>query len=224
MEKRTALNKFIAFARRHPLLVPVAYALFYFPCFILLEKIPMLSGYYTVQFWPDEIMPFIPEFVIPYLSWFLMVPLALLFFLIAERERYFELCFLLFTGMTVCLFIYTVFPTQVMLRHPLINEGLCTDLIRMIREKDTCTNVLPSIHVANTVAIMLVAARSNVLKFWMKHAVNIWGIMICMSTMLIDQHSIADVLCGCGLAFFLLWTKDQIAASALLQQPAVQHK
>jgi membrane-associated phospholipid phosphatase len=223
MEKHTVIDNLFALMRKYPLLIPIAYAMFYFPCFMLLEKVPMLSGYYTVQFWPDEIMPFIPEFVIPYLSWFIMVPLAGVFFLIAERERYFELCFLLFTGMTVCLFIYTVFPTQVMLRQPLITDGFCTDLVRMIRERDTSTNVLPSIHVANTVAVMLVVGRSQVLRAWQKHAVNIWGILICLSTMLIDQHSIADVLCGCGLAFFLLWTKDQIAASGFVQKQIRQH-
>ena len=223
METHSILNKLISLAKKYPLLVPVAYALFYFPCFMILEKVPALSGYYTVQFWPDEIMPFIPEFVIPYLSWFLLVPLAVLFFLLTEKDRYFELCFLLFTGMTVCLFIYTVFPTQVALRQPLITEGFCTDLIRMIRETDTATNVLPSIHVANTVAVMLVASRSRALRGWMKHAVNIWGIMICLSTMFIDQHSIADVLCGCGLAFFLLWVKDQITETYLEHLHAVEH-
>jgi membrane-associated phospholipid phosphatase len=218
MEKHTVIDNLIALARKYPLAIPCVYALFYFPFFLLLEKIPALTGYYTVQFWPDEIMPFIPEFVIPYLSWFIMVPLAGIFFLLAERDRYFELCFVVITGMSLCLIIYTIFPTQVNLRQPLITEGFCTDLVRMIRESDTSTNVLPSIHVANTVAVMLVVARSRVLKAWMKHAVNIWGILICLSTMLIDQHSIADVLCGCGLAFFLLWAKDQLTASYALRQ------
>jgi membrane-associated phospholipid phosphatase len=69
---------------------------------------------------------------------------------------------------------------------------------------------------------MLVASRSRVLKTWMKHGINLWGILICMSTMLIDQHSIADVLCGCGLAFFLLWVKDQITESYAMRNQVTE--
>lgn len=190
--------------QKHPLLIALSYALFYFPMFLYLEH-RTVEGFHVVHCALDDLLPFLPGFVIPYLMWFLLLPGALVYFLKREPERYYELCWLLFAGMTVCLLLYICFPNRIFLRRPLLGDGALIWVIRLIRSIDTPTNVCPSIHVASTVAVMLVVHRAETLRQyrWVRYGVYLLGAAICLSTMFLDQHSAIDVVCGVALTLLL---------------------
>lgn len=192
------------FVRRHPLSIVFCYAAFYFPVFFYLEQRPV-TRFHVIHCWLDDVMPFVPAFVIPYLLWFLLLPGALMYFLRREPERYYELCWLLFAGMTFCLLVYLVAPNCIYLRRPLSGDGVLINLIGLIRTVDTPTDVCPSIHVASTVAVMITLRRSRSLRAypWVRRGVSLLGVLICLSTVLLDQHSVVDLLCGVVLTLVL---------------------
>ena len=75
------------------------------------------------------------------------------------------------------------------------------------RQVDSSKNVCPSIHVLNTVTLMIGYRRSRCFdepgRRWMRPAANVLGMAIILSTMLLKQHSCIDVLLGILLAMVL---------------------
>jgi membrane-associated phospholipid phosphatase len=114
---------------------------------------------------------------------------------------------MVFSGLTICLGIYYFFPTGLNLRlatdpH---NTGFLYNLVVMLRGIDTPTNVCPSIHVMNTVMIFQAVCSLDNLKHRRLtiavHAVIM--VLICASTVMLDQHSVIDVLCGIMMSFVI---------------------
>ena len=79
-------------------------------------------------------------------------------------------------------------------------------------------NVCPSIHVFNSVTLMLAYYRSSIFDAprhrWMRPAAMVLCVSITMSTMLLKQHSVIDVVFGLLLALTL-----DYAATALQSVP-----
>lgn len=104
----------------------------------------------------DDYIPFCEYFIIPYLLWFVYVfaTLALLFFDLKHLENYYQTIATLIIGMTASLLIYTLFPNaQSMRPTQFTHDNIFTQVISMLYATDTDTNVLPSIHVFNSLAI-----------------------------------------------------------------------
>ena len=72
---------------------------------------------------------------------------------------------------------------------------------------DTPMNVCPSIHVFNSVTLMLAYYRTRCFDAprlrWMRPAAAVLCVSIALSTMLLKQHSVIDVVFGMLLAFAL---------------------
>ena len=141
----------------------------YFPvymnCFLWLEAredIPFTD----IHCFLDDWIPFAEIFTIPYLLWFVYVAavLVFLFFQKNHLEDYYRCVITLIMGMSTCLFIYLIFPNEQNMRPDLTTLGhrnILTDIIQVIYNSDTKTNVLPSIHVYNAVAIHVAFATSH---------------------------------------------------------------
>ena len=78
-------------------------------------------------------------------------------------------------------------------------------MVGMLRAIDTPTNVCPSIHVMNTVMIFQAICSLDHLKYRKATIAVHFVIMvlICASTVLLDQHSIIDVICGIMMSFVI---------------------
>ena len=69
-------------------------------------------------------------------------------------------------------------------------------MVKGLHKADTPTNVLPSLHVYNTLVIECAVFES---KTFGKHKklvctiAAVWGLLICISTVFLKQHSIIDV-------------------------------
>lgn len=162
--------------------------------------------HYPMHMRLDDAIPFCEYFVIPYLLWFVFIAVTMLYFFFTDVEGFYKCCALLFTGMTICLIIYTLFPNEQNLRPATFAQpNLFTDLVQMIYNADTSTNVCPSIHVLNSIGIFMAICESRNLRKhkWVIASSGILALSICMSTVLLKQHSMADVLCGAGLAIAL---------------------
>lgn len=181
------------------------YAFIYLPWFFYLEK-NVTRDYYVIHTAMDDLIPFNEYFIIPYLLWFAYVGGTILFFFFKSKEEYYRLCTYLFTGMTFSLIICTLFHNGTDLR-PMVDpqKNICSWLVFMLHKADTSTNIFPSIHVFNSIAVHISIVRSAYIK---KHrlvsAVSlILAVSICMSTVFLKQHSIVDVMGGMLMAYGL---------------------
>lgn len=167
----------------------------YLPWFAYLEK-HVTTQYHVMHSALDDLIPFNEYFVIPYFFWFIYIALAVCWFFFTNREDYYKLCIFLFTGMTLSLLVCTLFPNGTDFRPDLDpDKNLFTKAVAALYAADTCTNVFPSIHVYNSLAVHIGIVRSEQFKNCRPVQIvsGIITVSICMSTVFLKQHSIIDV-------------------------------
>ncbi len=182
------------------------YAGIYFPWFIWLEK-TVTTEYHVIHVSLDDKIPFNEYFIIPYYIWFLLVPIVFVFEFFASKREFYRMCVFMFTGMTAFLLICTFWHNGVDLRSQVhLEDNFCSMLVQKVHEADTCTNVLPSMHVFNTLGCLVALFESSKLK---KKRVPILtvstllSILIILSTLFLKQHSVVDVAAAFALAILL---------------------
>ena len=118
---------------------------------------------------------------------------------------------------------YAIVPNGLALRPKYVpGTDIFAQLVRMIYRSDTPMNVCPSIHVFNSVTLMLAYYRSAIFdaprRRWMRPAAMVLCVSISLSTILLKQHSVIDVVFGLLLALLL----DH--AATVLQRSPVQRR
>lgn len=181
------------------------YFLIYLPWFGYLEK-TVTTHFHVIHVALDDYIPFCEYFIIPYFLWFGYVAWGIGYFFLKNKEEYFRLCTVLFTGMTVFLIISTIYPNGHYLRpDTFARQNIFTDLVKWLYSTDTATNLFPSIHVYNSIAVNMAVWHSD--NFKKNPAVRfgsaILMISIILSTMFLKQHSVFDVVTGTALAVFM---------------------
>ena len=139
---------------RHAWLI-LTYFPIYFLWFVLLEQ-HVTENYFIIRSPLDAYIPFLEIFIVPYLLWFPFIAVSILYFIFRDKTEYYRLCGVLITGMTVFLLVSTIFPNGVALRPVLADLGrnnIFLDLVASLHRADTSTNVCPSIHVYNSLAV-----------------------------------------------------------------------
>lgn len=209
---------------RHPIGFMALYFLLYLSAFNFLETQISMPRVLLVHCRLDDLIPFCKYAVIPYFAWFPWIPFTLFFLLWkAPREDFWRLCMPLFSGMTIALACYVILPTGLNLRPCYVpGTDIFARAVRFLYRTDTPINVCPSIHVFNSVTLMLAYYRSAIFdaprRRWMRPAAMVLCVSISLSTILLKQHSVIDVVFGLLLALLL----DQ--AATVLQRSPVQHR
>ena len=211
---------------RHPICFMALYLLFYLSAFNFLNT-QIHMPHILVHCRLDDLIPFCKYAVIPYFAWFPWIPFTLFFLLWkAPREDFWRLCLPLFTGMTLSLLFCAIVPNGTDLRPAYIyGNDIFTRTVRALWRTDTSTNVFPSIHVFNSVTLALAyhhCARLRGRKWlWVRVSADLLCVSIILSTMLLKQHSVIDVIGGIILAL----TLDAVAdAVALRTAPSVAYR
>ena len=193
-----------------------AYLIFYLLGFFILEHAGH-RHYHVIHSVLDDMIPFNEYFIIPYYLWFLYVTVGILWFVFGCKKRleYYKMCSALAIGMTVFLVVSCVFPNCQDLRPTeFLHHNLFTDLVQRLYRTDTSTNVLPSIHVFNSVIIFFALNSSEQMQ---KHRLIRLGalvltVLIILSTMFLKQHSVVDVSMGLLMSFAVQMMVDRVFA------------
>ena len=193
---------------RHPLCFMALYLILYLSAFNFLNT-QIHMPHILVHCRLDDLIPFCKYAVIPYFAWFPWIPFTLFFLLWkASREDFWRLCMPLFSGMTIALACYVILPTGLNLRPCYVpGTDIFARAVRFLYSTDTPINVCPSIHVFNSVTLMLAYHRCRIFEQprfrWMRPAADVLCISIVCSTMLLKQHSCIDAALGALLALAL---------------------
>jgi membrane-associated phospholipid phosphatase len=149
----------------------------------------------------DAAVPFVPAAVWVYVSIHFLVMGSFFSLEGADRVRRFITAYLcaLAVGVTVHWFLPTELPREA---WPVLGDSLTAQALAKLRELDTPTSCLPSMHVAFSWLAALALWKSSARRFAFGAA---WAAAITASTMLTKQHYLADVAGGLVLAVAVWW-------------------
>ena len=175
------------------------FLLVYLLMFFLIENMDAPEYFYTYGT-VDKMIPFCEFFVVPYFSWFLLVPCVCVYLLFTREREYKRMSYMLVFGMSTFIIISVIVPTKLCLRPCVMpRDNIFCGIVSYLYNIDTATNVFPSIHVYDTCVVMQAVRKSSARAFkkpWMRISVYVLSVLIILSTVFIKQHSILDVAGG----------------------------
>lgn len=200
------------------------YAFIYMPWFLYLEK-HVTSHYYIIHSPLDDYIPFIEYFIIPYYLWFAFMVVSVMYFFFTDKTGFYRIASFLIIGMTAFLVICTIFPNGLNLRPTVfVRDNFCIDLVKALYATDTPTNVLPSIHVFNSIGSCIAISHSDALKKHRKIQYSAYALafLIILSTVFLKQHSVTDVIAAVAMACIIypfVYVTEERKAPKLSHQP-----
>lgn len=206
----------LGFHEKYKHLYILSYFFIYLIWFQYVEE-TVTTHFHVVHVAVDDYIPFCEYFIIPYLLWFAYVAWGIIHTARHNKQDYYRLCAFLFTGMTVFLMISTFYPNGHYLRPQYFaHHNVFTSLCEWLWAADTPTNLFPSIHVYNSIAVHLAVTQSSDLKHSKTVRFLSFTLMvsIILATMFLKQHSAFDVITAFLLAYVMYciiyrhkWTK-----------------
>ena len=191
MLKRLLRNKYLDFVW--------VILLFVFHASIFFVTAHVLTGHHVVHVPLDDMIPYCNVFIIPYVLWYLYIPLLMLWAWRKDRVTLYRQI----AGLLVCMLLtYVVFftyPTMVDFRPEAAGSDVFSWICRIIYKYDTPpVNVFPSLHCSETLILYLCTFTVGTFRKhkWIHAAALIMAVLICLSAMLVKQHSVVDVVAG----------------------------
>ena len=167
----------------------------YFLFYILTENLIVPEDCYIIHSKLDDLIPFCEYFVVPYVFWYGLILISLLYFLRHNAESFKKLQLFIIITQMAAMTIYILFPNRQDLRPTQFpRENGFTSLVSWLYALDTNTNVCPSLHVAYSLAMASVWVKEPGIARWWKAFVVTAVVLICLSTAFIKQHSVLDGL------------------------------
>lgn len=185
---------------KHTLIIPI-YGIFYMLAFGYVEqrKVPINIIHMKI----DDYIPFCEYFIIPYLLWFAYVAVTVFYFAFINKNKqeYWQFILTLGIGMTLFIVVSLIYPNGQNLRPELTGDGIFIQLVQYLYTIDTPTNILPSIHVFNSIACCIAVFHH---KPFQKRKVLLTGTavlttLIVLATVFLKQHTLVDVIAAAAL-------------------------
>ena len=200
---------FIAFIKKYSHCLWALFLPVYLFIFFAVEHF-ITENYWNTALPLDSMVPFIKEFVIAYCLWYPAMAAVGIFLLIKDIPAFRRYMWFIIVGFSMSLLICAVIPNGQDLRpEQLANDDLFSRLIADIYRVDTNTNVLPSVHIVGSMAVLFGVFDSRLLKNpIIRISTVILVVLICASTVLIKQHAVIDVAAGLilsGLVYLLIY-------------------
>lgn len=178
----------------------------YFILYFLTENLIPVENCYVVHSPIDDLIPFCEWFIIPYVGWYLLIVVSLLYFALYNIENFKALQKFIIVTQVVAMAIYIIFPTMQDLRpEEFARDNFLTDCVAFLYSADTNTGVCPSLHVAYSIGIASVWLKEKSAHWAAKTFVVIFVILVCLSTMFIKQHSIIDFWAALPVCLLAEW-------------------
>lgn len=216
-------EKIYAFVERNRHGLLLSYFLLYLPWFAHLEK-TVTTHFHVIHVALDDYIPFCEYFIIPYMLWFAYCAWGVGYFYLKNKDEYYRLCTVLFTGMTIFLIVSTIYPNGHYLRPSSFpRQNIFTEAVKWLYSTDTPTNLFPSIHVYNSIAVNMAVWHADNFKDkkYVRYGSAVLMVSIILSTMFLKQHSVFDVVTGIVLAIFMY---SLVYSATPLRIPARQRK
>lgn len=181
--------------------------------FLCVERFYPVKQYHAVECPLDDKIPFCEYFLIPYLFWFLFIVGIHIYLLLYDISGFRKLMYFFILTFTATMILYFLYPTCQELRPATFErDNLFTQFLTHFYRFDTNTNVCPSMHVIGSAAVACAAMHTPRFSS-LKWKTLFWtiAILISISTVMLKQHSILDVILAipfCIVAYLLIYVKN----------------
>ncbi len=151
--------------------------------------------HYNITSKLDEMLPFVPFFITIYILAFVQWIVG--YVIIARENR--EVCFKYISAeliaKSICLIFFFVLPTT-MIRPEINGDGILLSLVNFIYLVDAPVNLFPSIHCLESWMVFRGAVACKKVPIIYKIIMFIFSILVCLSTVLVKQHVVIDIIGG----------------------------
>ncbi|MBK5142953.1 phosphatase PAP2 family protein [Budviciaceae bacterium BWR-B9] len=162
------------------------------------------TDYFLLYLQAELAIPFIPTFVWFYLSMYLVFMLPVFFLNTRDLKR---LAAELIIVTVVAAIIFLLFPAQLGFVRQLPESGIYREIFESIFALDKPHNLVPSLHVAYSVTIVLAILKNS--QALVRYSLIIWLSGLILSTVFTHQHHLLDVVSGVLLSFFTYQLMDR---------------
>jgi len=198
-------RRFLWFCNRYrhflwALLVPVFIAVY------LIMECFTPDTYWSSYIWLDDLIPFVPPFVLAYYLWFPLLGTIGVIHLFTDSAVFKRYIWGLMIGMGISLLIGIVFPNGQDLRpYDLLPDNLFGRMVSDLWAFDSNLIVMPSMHVYACIIIGVSGFDSVYIRRrpLLIAIILIIDCAVISSTVLIKQHSILDLLGSAALAIVI---------------------
>ena len=168
----------------------------YLILFFIAEHI--VTDTYWVSYLPiDDMIPFNEIFVIAYVFWYPFMVVMGLYLIYRNSGDFCRYMTFIAVGFISSLIFCVLFPNGQNLRPDTFpRNNIFTLILSEIYKADTNTNVLPSMHVIGSMAVIFATFNCKGLKRkkFVRFFVIFMGLLISVSTVFVKQHSILDII------------------------------
>lgn len=165
----------------------------YFALYFLTENLIPVEKCHVIHSPIDDLIPFCEVFIIPYVGWYLLIVVSLLYFALYNVDGFKRLQTFIIVTQIVAMAIYIIYPSCQNLRPTEFpRDNILTDAIGLLYSVDTNTGVCPSLHCAYSFGIASAWIKEKGVSKWWKGFIVALVATICLSTMFIKQHSFVD--------------------------------
>lgn len=185
-----------------------AFGIMYVIVFRILEG--RVLDFHVIHMWLDDVIPFCEYFIVPYYLWFPYVGITVIYFVAfnkdaKENSKYF-ISFA--AGSALFIVLSALYPNIQNLRPTLSGENIFEKMVMYLYRTDTPTNILPSLHVYNTIVSYIAIIKNDWLrqKKWLVIFTGVLSLSIVLATMFLKQHSAVDVIMAliCNVICYIL--------------------
>lgn len=178
----------------------------YFILYFITENLIPVEKCHPIHCRLDDMIPFCDWFVIPYVSWYLLIVASMLWFLLYSVESFKKMQTYIIVTQIIAMAVYIIYPNCQNLRPEVFpRENFLTWILGSIYAFDTNTGVCPSLHVAYSAGIASTWFREKDSPRWLRAAIGLWCAVICISVAFVKQHSVLDIFAAIPVCFFAEW-------------------
>ena len=182
---------------------------FYFAFYFLTENLIPAERCHVVYCFLDDLVPFRESFVLFYVSWYVLIVISLLYFLLYDIQSFKDLSTFIIITQVVAMTIYILYPTRQDLRPETFqHHNFLTWIMGIIYAFDTPTGVCPSLHVGYSLGILSVVLKDREVPRYWKGVLVAVVITICCAVCFVKQHSAVDVAAAipmCAVCEAIVW-------------------
>ena len=205
------MKKAVDYVKANKSCLLLLYWPFHFLWYEILRVATADSEVLIIQSGLDAKIPFCEWFIIPYVFWYFYIAMVLVHSLRSGKREFLRADLLISLSMLLPMIFCTVVPNGIdIAMRPdfgsLGRDNIATRVVQMIYAADSPPrNVMPSMHVSVSWALMFAVLQSKPLKgrYILKAAAVIMSILISLSTVFIKQHSVLDVFAGVATAILV---------------------
>ena len=161
----------------------------------------------------DRSIPFSSYFIVPYIAWYVLIFVVLIFFLRKDERLYYACVSSIILSLLISYGVYYFYQTTVP-RPVVIGHDVFSNLTRILYKVDNPYNTFPSIHVMTSYIIFL---ASNKIKEYSSYkltmAIKGSVVLVIVSTLFLKQHTLLDVVGGLLLGGTLFSLSNWIIGS-----------